>query len=98
MSVSSLDILNLSHSLKDVCEVNCDSCPGLTNTLRILSQVSLIKAHLEYSKQLDCSIGRSGPNTVTLPAAITGKDIETSPLNVSLPEIELPDIQAIIVK
>lgn len=83
MSVSSLDILNLSHSLKDVCEVNCDTCPGLTNTLRILSQISLIKAHLEYERSLEPC------------APCAGKSSEPSP---SLPEIELPDIQAIIVK
>jgi hypothetical protein len=98
MSVSSLDILNLSHSLKDVCEVNCDTCPGLTNTLRILSQISLIKAHLEYGRSLEPCGPCSGTPTNTLPANIAGKDSQTRPGSISLPEIELPDIQAIIVK
>lgn len=87
MSVSSLDILNLSHSLKDVCEVNCDNCPGLTNTLRVLSQISLIKAHLEYGRSLEPCGPCTGQNTAAAP-----------PENIPLPEIELPDIQAIIVK
>ena len=55
MSVSSLDILNLSHALKDVCEVDCETCPALTNTLRMLSQLTLIRAQLEYGKQLIAS-------------------------------------------
>ena len=88
MSVSSLDILNLSHSLKDVCEVNCETCPGLTNTLRVLSQLTLIKAHLEYGQQLDCGSGRAKQSAAT-PSSDSGKTVS---------EIELPDIQAIIVK
>ena len=88
MSVSSLDILNLSHSLKDVCEVNCETCPGLTNTLRILSQLTLIKAHLEYGKQLDCSTECAGQTSAA----------RSSNPEKNLSEIELPDIQAIIVK
>jgi hypothetical protein len=88
MSVSSLDILNLSHSLKDVCEVNCDTCPGLTNTLRVLPQLTLIKAHLEYGQQLDCST--EGPRQ-------TASTHSSNP-DKAASEIELPDIQAIIVK
>ena len=98
MSVSSLDILNLSHSLKDVCETNCETCPGLTNTLRILSQISLIKAHLEYGRSLEPCGPCGGKDTDTRPSDITGKDSQTPAGSISLPEIELPDIQAIIVK
>ena len=88
MSVSSLDILNLSHSLKDVCEANCETCPGLTNTLRVLSQLTLIKAHLEYGQQLDYSTGCT-KQSAAMPPSDPGKAVS---------EIELPDIQAIIVK
>ena len=98
MSVSSLDILNLSHSLKDVCETNCETCPGLTNTLRILSQISLIKAHLEYGRSLAPCMPGTGPSNESTSANLTVKNPQTMPGNISLPEIELPDIQAIIVK
>lgn len=98
MSVSSLDILNLSHSLKDVCETNCETCPGLTNTLRILSQISLIKAHLEYGRSLEPCGPCAGKTTDAGSNDIAVNDPRTSTGNIPLPEIELPDIQAIIVK
>lgn len=34
MAITSLDILNLSHSLKDVCEVNCKTPECLSQTRR----------------------------------------------------------------
>lgn len=54
MSITSLDILNLSHSLKDVCEVNCNTSECLSNTLKLILQYNLIQANLEFSKQFDC--------------------------------------------
>lgn len=32
MAITSLDILNLSHSLKDLCDVNCKQTECLTQT------------------------------------------------------------------
>ncbi len=52
MSVSSSDILNLSHALKDICEVDCETCPALTMTLRLVAQRNLLQAHLLYSNTL----------------------------------------------
>lgn len=49
--ITSSDILNLSHSLKDVCEVDCETSPCLTKTLRTLLQWNLIQANLEYSRR-----------------------------------------------
>ena len=51
MAATSLDILNLSHSLKDICEVNC-KCPDcLSQTLQTLLQYNLIQANLSYGRQ-----------------------------------------------
>lgn len=52
--ITSSDILNLSHSLKDVCEVDCETSPCLTKTLRTLLQWNLIQANLEYSRRFCC--------------------------------------------
>lgn len=52
MSVTSIDILNLSHSLKDICEVNCNTPECLTQTLKILLQYNLIQANLQFGRQL----------------------------------------------
>lgn len=52
MPISSSDILNLSHALKDICEVDCETCPLLTNTLRLVAQSNLLQAHLLYSHTL----------------------------------------------
>ena len=38
MAITSLDILNLSHSLKDICEVNCNTPECLSQTLKLLMQ------------------------------------------------------------
>ncbi len=56
MPISSSDILNLSHALKDICEVDCETCPLLTRTLRLMAQSNLLQAHLLYSHTLaeDC--------------------------------------------
>lgn len=52
--ITSSDILNLSHSLKDVCEVDCDTSPCLTKALRTLLEWNLIQANLEYGRRF-CS-------------------------------------------
>ena len=51
MAVSSLDILNLSHSFKDVCEAHAKSPECLSCTLRLLLEYNLIQANLEYSRR-----------------------------------------------
>lgn len=52
MSISSSDILNLSHALKDICEVDCCTSPLLTQTLRLVAQRNLLQAHIEYGRTL----------------------------------------------
>ena len=51
MTITSLDILNLSHSLKDICEVNCNTPECLSQTLKILMQYNLIQANLQFGRQ-----------------------------------------------
>lgn len=51
MAITSVDILNLSHSLKDICEVNCNTPECLTQALKILMQYNLIQANLQFSRQ-----------------------------------------------
>lgn len=55
MAINSLDILNLSHSLKDICEVNCKTPECLNQTLQVLLEYNLIQANLEFSRQFACS-------------------------------------------
>ena len=60
MAISSIDILNLSHSLKDICEVDCDTPAGLSQALKFLLQYNLIRANLQFCRQLgqeDCPHG-----------------------------------------
>ena len=52
MNVNSSDIINLSHALKDVCEVDCNTSPCLTQTLRTVMQYNLLLANLRYSQKL----------------------------------------------
>lgn len=54
MAITSLDILNLSHSLKDVCEVNCRTPECVSQTLKLLLQYNLIQANIQFSRQFDC--------------------------------------------
>ncbi len=54
MSVTSLDILNLSHSLRDICEINCNTPECLSQSLKILLQCNLIEANLQFNAQLNC--------------------------------------------
>lgn len=51
MAITSLDILNLSHSLKDICEVNCNTPECLSQMLKLLMQYNLIQANLQFGKQ-----------------------------------------------
>ena len=53
MAITSLDILNLSHSLKDICEVNCNTPECLSQALKILLQYNLIQANLQFGRQLE---------------------------------------------
>ena len=54
MAITSLDILNLSHSLKDLCDVNCKQTECLTQTLQFLLEYNPIQANLEFSRQFAC--------------------------------------------
>ena len=54
MAVSSLDILNLSHSFKDVCDAHAKSPECLSCTLRLLLEYNLIQANLEFSRRFCC--------------------------------------------
>lgn len=54
--VTSIDIINLSHALKDVCEVNCKTPECLNEALKTLMQYNLIKLNLIFNRQLDCPI------------------------------------------
>lgn len=54
MSITSLDILNLAHSLKDVSEVNCKDPGCLTPVLKVLLEYNLIRTNLEYAGQFKC--------------------------------------------
>ena len=51
MAITSVDILNLSHSLKDICEINCNTPECLSQVLKILMQYNLIQANLQFSRQ-----------------------------------------------
>lgn len=64
MAVSSSDILNLSHSLKDICEVNCNTPECLSQTLKILLQYNLIQANLQYCKQLNQNTEEEASTTI----------------------------------
>lgn len=52
--ITSIDITNLSHALKDICEVNCKTSECLNETLKVLMQYNLIKLNIMFSRQLDC--------------------------------------------
>lgn len=65
MAITSLDILNLSHSLKDICEVNCNTPECLSQTLKILLQYNLIQANLQFGMQFApvCPPAGASPRT-----------------------------------
>lgn len=66
MAVTSLDILNLSHSLKDLCEVNCNTPECLSQTLKLLLQYNLIQANLQFGRQ-QAQAEAAGPFADSLP-------------------------------
>lgn len=48
MAITTSDILNLSHALKDICEVDCGTSECLSQTLKILLQYNLIQANAQF--------------------------------------------------
>ena len=77
MAITSLDILNLSHSLKDICEVNCNTPECLSQTLKILLQYNLIQANLQFGRQLaqtdaprPCAPHPKAPSTDAAPCRV----------------------------
>lgn len=73
MAITSVDILNLSHSLKDICEINCNTPECLSQVLKILMQYNLIQANLQFSRQF-CQADNvkaclPAPPAVPIPAA-----------------------------
>lgn len=73
MAITSVDILNLSHSLKDICEINCNTPECLSQVLKILMQYNLIQANLQFSRQFcqadDVRACLPAPPAVPIPAA-----------------------------
>lgn len=62
MDVTSLDILNLSHSLKDVSEVNCKTPECLSQALKTLMEYNLIQANLEFARRFSCCAQAGNPD------------------------------------
>lgn len=69
MAITSVDILNLSHSLKDICEVNCNTPECLSQTLKILLQYNLIQANLQFGRQFGPICGPSVNPALSAPPA-----------------------------
>ena len=69
MAITSVDILNLSHSLKDICEVNCHTPECLSQTLKILLQYNLIQANLQFSRQFEQNNCQTVPGSAPKPPA-----------------------------
>lgn len=67
MAITSVDILNLSHSLKDICEVNCNTPECLSQTLKMLLQYNLIQANLQFGRQFGSICGPSANPAVSAP-------------------------------
>lgn len=87
MAITSLDILNLSHSLKDICEVNCNTPGCLSQALKILMQYNLLQANLQFSKQFcqgdDVRICLPTAPSIHAPA-VPGKAVSDKPENSAL--------------
>ncbi|GFI44910.1 hypothetical protein IMSAGC019_00219 [Lachnospiraceae bacterium] len=75
MSVTSLDILNLSHSLRDVCEINCQTPECLSQTLKLLLQYNLIEANLQFHQQMCGSPCPSSEKNAAAPKQGMGIDL-----------------------
>ena len=73
MAITSVDILNLSHSLKDICEVNCNTPECLSQTLKMLLQYNLIQANLQFGRQFGsiCEPSANPAVSAPLPASPT---------------------------
>lgn len=52
--VTSIDIVNLSHALKDLCEVQGKTPACMNETLKFLMQYNLLKLNLMFEQQLRC--------------------------------------------
>lgn len=50
--ITSIDIVNLAHSLKDICEIDCKTPDCMNTTLKALLQYNLIQLNLLFSEQL----------------------------------------------
>lgn len=87
MAITSLDILNLSHSLKDICEVSCNTPECLSQTLKLLMQYNLIQANLQFSRQF------APPDCPSAPAALTPSASATAALKPSRPATLTPSAQ-----
>lgn len=99
MAITSLDILNLSHSLKDICEVNCNTPECLSQTLKILMQYNLIQANLQFSKQFGppcmptfCQPAQAATAPVVAPSACSAP-AATAPA-VPAPPLSAPAVTA----
>lgn len=104
MAITSLDILNLSHSLKDICEVNCNTPECLSQTLKILMQYNLIQANLQFSKQFGppcmptfCQPAQAATVSVDAPSACPGPAViapTAHPSACSVPAVSAPAVAA----
>lgn len=96
MAITSQDILNLSHSLKDICEVNCNTPECLSQTLKILMQYNLIQANLQFGRQFGQICGP--PTCPSVPAALkpsrpaTLTPSASVPMTCKSPATAAPDI------
>lgn len=75
MAITSLDILNLSHSLKDICEVNCNTPECLSQALKILMQYNLLRANMEFGRQLGPICPKSACQDAS---AVSGSALQTA--------------------
>lgn len=91
MAITSLDILNLSHSLKDICEVSCNTPECLSQTLKLLMQYNLIQANLQFSRQFGPIY--APPDCPSAPAALTPSASATTALKPSRPATLTPSAQ-----
>lgn len=82
MAITSSDILNLSHALKDICEVNCNTPECLSQTLKILLQYNLIQANLHFMLANE---------NICLPQCITdGQDCNVPQKKAGHPHMPMP--------
>lgn len=63
MAITSSDILNLSHALKDICEADCKTPECLSQTLKILLQYNLIQANLQFNQTFQADLPTARPGS-----------------------------------